>query len=121
MAGRGLNPIAVESYSRAKGFLEATLTDAATIAWDLDLAQCAKVTLGGNRTLAAPTNLRAGFTYILRAIQDATGSRTLAFNAAYKFPAGIDPVLSTAANAIDILSFYCDGTSLYGAAQKAFA
>lgn len=98
-----------------------TLTDAATVAWDGALGPVAKVTLGGNRTLAAPTNLVDGGTYILRVIQDGTGSRTLAYNAVFKWPGGTAPVLSTAINAIDILTFVSDGTNLYGAAQKAFA
>ena len=37
--------------------------------------------------------------------QDGTGSRTLAFDAAYKFPGGTAPTLSTAANAIDRLDY----------------
>ena len=55
------------------------LTDGASIAWDLDAAPNAVVTLGGNRTLAAPTNPRDGFLYLLSVQQDATGSRTLGF------------------------------------------
>lgn len=94
--------------------VEQILIDQATIAWDCDLGAAAKVTLGGNRTLAAPTNMRAGATYIVRFIQDATGNRTITWNAVYKFPGGIDPVLSTGANAVDLISFYCDGTSMYG-------
>ena len=35
---------------------EATLTDGSTIAWDVSTSPVAKVTLAGNRTLAAPTN-----------------------------------------------------------------
>lgn len=98
-----------------------TLTDAATVAWDVSLGAVAKVTLADNRTLGAPTNLVDGGTYILRVIQDGTGGRTLAFNAVYKFPGGTDPTLSTAAGAIDVLSFVSDGTNLYGVAQLAFA
>lgn len=98
-----------------------TLADAATVAWDVALGAVAKVTLGGNRTLGAPTNLRDGASYILRVIQDGTGSRTLAYNAVFKFPGGTDPVLSTVAGSIDILTFVSDGTNLYGAIQKAFA
>ena len=98
-----------------------TLTDAASITWDMATSPVAKVTLGGNRTLAAPTNLVDGGTYILRVIQDGTGSRTLAYDAVFKWPGGTAPVLSTAINAIDILTFVSDGTNLYGAAQKAFS
>lgn len=97
------------------------LTDAATIAWNLETAQVAAVTLSANRALGAPTNMKSGGTYILFVIQDATGTRTLSYDAAYKFPGGNDPVLSTVANSIDIITFVSDGTSMYGAIQKAFA
>ena len=60
-----------------------TLTDATTIAWDMTTGGNFVVTLGGNRTLAAPTGEESGQTGTLRVIQDATGSRTLTFNAAY--------------------------------------
>jgi hypothetical protein len=97
-----------------------TLTDGATINWDMINTRMATVTLGGNRTLAAPTNMIAG-SAILIVRQDATGTRTLAWNAAYLWPGGVDPVLSTAANSIDVFSFITDGTSLYGTYGMAFA
>ena len=80
------------------------LTDAATIALDMALFLNATVTLGGNRTLGAPTNVKyqAGF---IKLTQDGTGSRTLAFNAAWDFGSATAPVLSTAAGAIDILQY----------------
>jgi hypothetical protein len=108
-------------FTKQQTFATATLTDAATIAWDVSVAQVAKVTLGGNRTLGAPANLADGGTYILRVMQDGTGSRTLAYNALFKWPAGAAPVLTTTAGAIDLLTFVSDGTNLYGVAQKAFA
>jgi hypothetical protein len=39
---------------------DATLTDGATITWDVGSSPVAKVTLGGNRTLSAPTNSASG-------------------------------------------------------------
>lgn len=88
------------------------LTDAATIAWDgSTIGNLAQVTLGGNRTLGAITNPVSGAIYVLRIIQDATGGRTLAFNAAYTFPDGIIPVLNSGANAVTTLSFFYDGTA----------
>lgn len=109
------------TFTQQQGFPEATLTDAATISWNLQTQQCATVTLGGNRTLDTPSNMRAGYTYMLRVVQDGTGSRTLAYHADYLFPGGADPVLSTAAGAIDILSFYSNGSKMYGTILKAFA
>jgi hypothetical protein len=90
-----------------------TLTDGATINWDVSLGQIATVTLGGNRTIAAPTNLKVG-TYLLHVIQDATGSRTLTWNAVFKWPAAVAPTLTTTGSRRDIISFVCDGTNLYG-------
>jgi hypothetical protein len=77
------------------------LTDAATIATDAGLSNHFSVTLGGNRTLANPTNMRDGGIYNWRITQDGTGSRTLAYGSKFKWPGGTAPVLSTAANAID--------------------
>lgn len=90
-----------------------TLTDGATINWDASLGSVATVTLGGNRTIAAPTNLKVG-SYILHIIQDGVGSRTLTWNAVFKWPAGVAPVLTTTAGRRDLFSFVCDGTNLYG-------
>lgn len=90
-----------------------SLTDGATINWDLSLGQIATVTLAGNRTIAAPTNMKIG-TYILHVVQDGSGSRTLSWNSVFKWPAGVAPVLTTTANARDLFSFVCDGTNLYG-------
>ena len=53
------------------------LTDAATIATDASLGNVFTVTLGGNRTLGAPTNPANGQTCIWSITQDGTGSRTL--------------------------------------------
>jgi len=112
---------AATAFSNQVNGPKAALTDASSIAWNLATAQAASVTLGGNRTLAAPTNMVDGGTYMLRVKQDATGSRTLAYNAVFKFPGGTAPTLSTAANALDILTFTSDGTSMFGVAQKAFS
>lgn len=93
------------------GYAEATLTDAATISWDLSTADTAKVTLGGNRTLGAPTNQVAGQFYHLMVIQDGTGGRTLSYNAVYKGVSGVTITATIAAR--DHLTFRSDGTDLY--------
>ena len=91
-----------------------SLTDAASIAWDLNDKPVATVTLGGNRTLENPTNLRAGSTFALLVTQDGTGTRTLAYGTTYKWTDGVEPILTTTAGRKDLLTFYCDGTSLFG-------
>ena len=93
--------------------LSQTLTDGATISWDTSLGRNATVTLGGNRAIANATNLKIG-TYILVVKQDGSGSRTLTWGGVYKWPAGVAPTLTTNANATDIMTFYSDGTNMYG-------
>jgi hypothetical protein len=109
------------TWTGAQGTAEVQLTDGTNIAVDGRLSNAFRVTLGGNRTLDNATNIVAGFTYTFRIIQDATGSRTLAYGSAYKFPGGTDPTLSTVANAIDYLSCSSDGTNLYCVFTGAFS
>jgi hypothetical protein len=97
------------------------LTDAATIATDASLGNVFTVTLGGNRTLGAPTNLKAGATYIWIIRQDGTGTRTLAYHANFKFPGGTDPTLTTTASAVDMICGVYDGTDLMCNATLNFA
>lgn len=88
-----------------------TLTDGATINWDVSAGYNAKVTLGGNRTMAAPTNVQAGMTYVLEVIQDATGSRTVTWNSAFRWGTPGTPTLTTTANKTDlVVCFAADAT-----------
>jgi hypothetical protein len=107
-----LDVVGTVSIAKAS-VLSQTLTDAVTITWNTSLGQVATITLGGNRTMAAPTNLKVG-TYILHVIQDGSGSRTITWNSIFKWPAGVAPVLTTTAGRRDLFSFVCDGTNLYG-------
>ena len=84
---------------------ETSLTDAATITWDAQAMPITKVTLTDNRILAAPTNGAAGQFISLLIIQDATGSRTLTWNAVFEFPAETAPTLTTTAALGDLFVF----------------
>jgi len=84
-----------------------TLTDAASIALSFDAGNTFVVTLGGNRTLAAPTSANIGQSGSIRVIQDSTGGRTLSYNSAYQFVSGSAPVMDTSAGAQSILVFSC--------------
>ena len=90
-------------------FPEVDLTDASTIAWDVQAAPVAKVTLTDNRTLGAGTNAVAGQFVSLLVIQDGTGSRTLSFNAVYEFTADTAPTLTTTAAKGDLFVFRYNG------------
>lgn len=107
--------------SRIGGILGGTysqLTDAASIVWDLNLYPVAVVVLGGNRTIPNPLNMVAGKNYQLTVVQDATGSRTLSWGSAFKWPGGTAPTLTTAANAVDEFWFSCDGTNVKQMAKQ---
>jgi hypothetical protein len=81
------------------------LTDGATITPDLADSNNFSVTLGGNRTLANPSNIVAGQSGSIFITQDGTGSRTLAYGSYYDFAGGTAPTLSTAANAVDRIDY----------------
>lgn len=87
------------------------LTDATTIAVDMSTGINFTVTLGGNRTLGAPSNTKVGQTGVFRVSQDGTGSRTLAYNAVYKFAGGTACTLSTAASKIDYIFYWVFSSS----------
>jgi hypothetical protein len=91
-------------------FPEATLTDGATVTWDASTAPVCKLTLGGNRTLSAPTNGATGQFISIAVIQDATGSRTLTWNSAYEFTADTAPTLTTTVSKADLFVFRYNGT-----------
>jgi hypothetical protein len=81
------------------------LTDGSTITPDLADSNNFSVTLGGNRTLANPTNITAGQSGSIFVTQDGTGSRTLAYGSYWDFAGGTAPTLSTTANAIDRIDY----------------
>jgi hypothetical protein len=90
------------------GTLAATitaLTDGATITPDFSASCNFSVTLGGNRTLANPSNITAGQSGSIFISQDGTGSRTLAYGSQYDFIGGTAPTLSTAASSVDRIDY----------------
>ena len=94
-----------QSFTAAQRGSISALTDGATITPDFAVANNFSVTLGGNRTLANPTNLTAGQSGSIFVVQDGTGSRTLAYGTQYDFIGGTAPTLSTAANAVDRIDY----------------
>lgn len=83
-----------------------SLTDGTTIDVNADLADIAKVTIAGNRTITDPTGTPFDGQQIqFRIKQDTTGSRTITWGSAYRFANGTAPTLSTTANKTDYLGF----------------
>ena len=77
-------------------------------------------TLTGNCTFTMPT-ATSGTSFIVRLIQDATGSRTATFTSV-KWPGGTAPTITTTASTgVDVLSFVCIASVWYGTFAQAFA
>jgi len=77
-------------------------------------------TLTGNCTFTMPT-ATSGTSFILKVIQDGTGSRTATFTGV-KWPGGTAPTITTTASTgLDILSFVCINSVWYGTYAQAFA
>ncbi len=81
------------------------LSDGSTITIDMATACHHSVTLGGNRTFAAPSNQAVGQSGSIFITQDGTGSRTASFNSAFKFVGGTAPTLTTTAAAVDRIDY----------------
>ena len=81
------------------------LSDGSTITIDMATACHHSVTLGGNRTFAAPSNQAVGQSGSIFITQDGTGSRTASFNAAFKFVGGTAPTLTTGAGLTDRIDY----------------
>jgi hypothetical protein len=94
-----------QSFTAAQRGAISALTDGSTITPDFAVANNFSVTLGGNRTLANPSNLTAGQSGSIFISQDGTGSRTLAYGSYYDFAGGTAPTLSTAASAVDRIDY----------------
>jgi len=82
-----------------------SLTDAATITPDFTVGLVFSVTLGGNRTLANPSNPIAGQSGSIFIVQDGTGSRTLSWGSYWDFSNGTAPTLTTTAGAVDRVDY----------------
>lgn len=99
------------SWGAGQSVAPIALTDGATITPNFSSGNIFTVTLGGNRALANPTNPTAGKCGMFFFTQDATGSRTLTFGSSYKFSGGSVPTLSTAPNAVDLISYCTQSTT----------
>lgn len=110
-----------QEWTAAQNFNGTSLTDAGVIAWDLSANQASTITLGGDRTLDAPTNMQDGGEYQLIIKQDVTGGRTLSFHTTYKFPGGATPVVTTTTEAVDVMTCRSDGTNMYCAITQDFS
>ena len=90
---------------------------------DFDTNQNFIINMNANLTLGQPVTGQVGQTGFIVFKQDATGSRTLTLNSAFKNPAGTAPTLTTTANGIDVVGYIISSPNeiLLSTAQLAFA
>jgi hypothetical protein len=102
----------VQSFTAGQRGSITALTDGATITVDFaDSEQLFGHSVGGNRTLANPSNQTAGQAGTIVVTQDGTGSRTMAFGSNWKFPGGTAPTLTTAASSVDVIAYYVESAT----------
>jgi len=111
--GGGASLTDQNAFTASQYFDDVALTSAATIAWNVNTAQVATLTLGHNATISDATNQASGGVYIMRVTQ-AAAPKTLAWSSGYKWPGGSAPVLTSTAGKVDIFTFVSDGTYMYG-------
>lgn len=99
---------AIQTIAAAARGTPVSLTDGATVTPNFNLGNHFYWTIGGNRTLANPSNINQGQGGVITITQDGTGGRTISFGSAWKFEGGTIPTLSTAAGAVDELVYYVE-------------
>ena len=110
----------LNAQAHSIGFTEQTITSSsgsATIDWKN--GNKATITLTEDVTLSF-TNPSYACNLQLKIVQDSTGGHALTLPS-IKWAGGSVPTLTTTANAIDIISFYFDGTNYYGVASLNFS
>ena len=87
-------------------------TDGATVTFDLAASNIHTVTLGGNRVLAL-SNASVGQVFIIRLLQDGSGSRTVTWFSTISWAGGSAPTLTTTASKADTFGFICTSSGNY--------
>jgi len=97
------------------------LSGGTTFVPDWDNSNVQILTLSGNTNISGGTStMEGGSTYTMLVKQSNGGSHTITWDSTYKWEEGNPPTLSTADGSVDIITFICDGTSLYGLIAKNF-
>lgn len=105
----------IEAGTFTNGYTEETVTANTSTAYTIDLANgtVQYLTLTGNCVYTFPTPV-AGKSFILIQKQDGTGSRTVTWPAAVKWPGGTTPTITSTASKADKFIFTADGTNWLG-------
>jgi hypothetical protein len=107
------------SAKRFKLTMPATTTAASTTTLDLSTGNVFTINLGLNVTTFNLTNPVVG-TYLIKFVQDATGTRDVTFPSSWKWAGGTAPNLTNTAGKLDIVTLIYDGSSYYATIVQNF-
>ena len=107
IGGGGTSVSANNTWTAAQRGSVSALTYGATVTPNFDASNNFSLSLTGNATVANPTGtITPGQSGIIAISQDATGGRSVAWGTYFKAAGGVKPTLSTAPNAVDLISYY---------------
>ena len=98
-----------------------TVVAASNTTINTEMSNAFIVTMGTNITTLSLSNATAGHALTIVFKQDATGNRTIVWPGTFKWAGGAAPVLSTAANSVDLLSVQFIDGAWHAALAKGFA
>jgi len=104
---------------RYKLTMPSTIAASSTTTIDLSTGNVFTVSMGMNISTLNLTNPGLG-TYLIKFVQDATGSREVSFPIAWKWAGGIAPSLTNTAGKIDIVTLIYDGSTFYATIVQNF-
>jgi len=111
----------LDSQAHSIGFTQQTATGNGTTTIDWKLGNKFYFTFGAQNDTFTFTAPSKPCNLILVLKQDGTGSRTATWPVSVKWAGKVAPTLTTDGNAVDIVSFYYDGTNYHGVASLDFA
>jgi len=104
----------VVKYEKATHTNFPALTFAATLDIDLDTSNLHKITLTGNVTTLTFSNSKVGQRFIVRVLQDGSGSHTIAWPSGISWASGgTAPTLTATAGRATVLGFLTTGSDTY--------
>lgn len=111
--------------SKAQNVSKVTVSSASSVTLDLTAGNVFDLTMGTNITFNTPGTLISGGQYILILRQDATGGRTPTFSSGWSFTdtygGTLKGLISTAANAINVITFMVIGTQIIAQIERDFS
>ena len=110
-AAAGASLSAANTWTAGQRGAVAVLTPGTTVTPDFAASNNFSLTPAQAFTLANPTNAVAGQSGIIAITQDATGGRVISWGGNFKAAGGTKPVLTTAANAVDYISYYVESAT----------